>query len=875
MASYYEKTIKDIEKELKTSNFGLSANDAATRRRKYGTNTLPKKKKDSIVKIFLSEFTDPIVLLLLVAIVTSFLVGEIIDAIAILCIVLVDAIIGTYQENKANNTADALSKLVKVETHVVRDGKECSVPVEQLTIGDLVLLESGDKIGADMRVIEAHNFTVDESILTGESVQVSKITEPIIKKHVSISDQTNMVFSGTTVVTGRAKAYVTEIGLDTELGKIADSLATTEEEKSPLTIRVEKFSKQISTMVLGVAIIIAILLIVKHTPGHEILLTVIAFAVSAMPEGLPLALTMALTIAANKMSKKNVIVRKLNAAESLGSCTVIASDKTGTLTVNQQTAKRILLPNGEEYHISGTGYERNGKVTGNVLKYAEEIGLYGALNNEANISGKTPIGDSIDIAFLIMAEKLGVKTHGIKIIEQIPYESENKYSAVFYEKDNKTYCTVKGSLEVVQKFCSKVNFANGKNVAKLEQQNESLAKGGYRVIAIANGEVQKQESYSAADIKGLIFMGLVAFIDPIRKEAVASINECREAGIKVLMITGDHPLTAFSIAKDLKLADDISQVATGDEIADALHGTKRSFDDYVAGKTVFARVAPLQKLKIVESLKRQGEFVAVTGDGVNDAPALKAANIGIAMGSGTDIARETADMIIIDDNFKSIVAGVKEGRVAFANIRKIIFFLISCGLAEAAFFCLAIACDMPMPLVAVQLLWLNVVTDGIQDLALSFETAEPSILKEKPRDPKQSIFDKRLVREIFISSAIITAVVFAFYWYLVNQLHMEIVPARSYIMCLMVFIQNIHVFNCRSESRSAFTVPLKSNWFIAIGIFCTLMLQIIVMKVPLFAAFLQTVPIPAWAICWIFIIASSILILMELYKNIASRFDKE
>ena len=875
MANYYEKTVKDIEEELKTGSSGLSANEAATRRRKYGANTLPKKKKDSIVKIFLSEFTDPIVLLLLVAIVTSFLVGEIIDAIAILCIVLVDAIIGTYQENKANNTADALSKLVKVEAHVVRDGKECSIAVEQLTIGDLVLLESGDKIGADMRVIEAHNFTVDESILTGESVQVSKITEPIAKKHVSISDQTNMVFSGTTVVTGRAKAYVTEIGLDTELGKIADSLATTEEEKSPLTIRVEKFSKQISTMVLGVAIVIAILLIVKHTPGHEILLTVIAFAVSAMPEGLPLALTMALTIAANKMSKKNVIVRKLNAAESLGSCTIIASDKTGTLTVNQQTAKRILLPNGEEYHISGTGYERNGKVTGNVLKYAEEIGLYGALNNEANISGKTPIGDSIDIAFLIMAEKLSIKTRGIKIIEQIPYESENKYSAVFYEKENKTYCTVKGSLEVVQNFCSKVNFANGKNVAKLEQQNESLAKDGYRVIAVANGEVQKQESYSISDIKGLTFMGLVAFIDPIRKEAVASINECHEAGIKVLMITGDHPLTAFSIAKDLKLADDISQVATGDEIADALHGTKRSFDDYVAGKTVFARVAPLQKLKIVESLKRQGEFVAVTGDGVNDAPALKAANIGIAMGSGTDIARETADMIIIDDNFKSIVAGVKEGRVAFANIRKIIYFLISCGLAEAAFFCLAIACDMPMPLVAVQLLWLNVVTDGIQDLALSFETAEPSILKEKPRDPKQSIFDKRLVREIFISSAIITAVVFAFYWYLINQLRMEIVPARSYTMCLMVFIQNIHVFNCRSESHSAFTVPLKSNWFIAVGIFCTLMLQIIVMKVPLFATFLQTTPIPAWAICWIFIIASSILILMELYKNIASRFDKE
>ena len=282
MANYYEKDIKDIETELKTTNSGLSSTEASTRRRKYGPNTLPKKKKDSIIKIFFHEFADPIVLLLVVAIIVSLIVGEIIDAIAILLIVLADAIIGTYQENKANNTADALSKLVKDEAHVIRDGKECSISVEQLTIGDLVLLESGDKIGADMRIIEAHNFTVDESILTGESVQVSKTANPIAKKNVSISDQTNMAFSGTTVVTGRAKAYVTEIGLDTELGKIADSLATTEDEKSPLTIRVEKFSKQISIMVLMVAIAIAILLIAKHTPGHEILLTVIAFAVSAM-----------------------------------------------------------------------------------------------------------------------------------------------------------------------------------------------------------------------------------------------------------------------------------------------------------------------------------------------------------------------------------------------------------------------------------------------------------------------------------------------------------------------------------------------------------------------------------------------------------------
>ena len=871
MVSYFDQSVKDVEKMLNTSEHGLSSAEVAARRRKYGANVLPKKKKDSIIKIFFCEFLDPIVLLLVLAIVVSFAVGEIIDAIAIIFIVTVDAVIGTYQENKANNTADALSKLVKDEVNVIRDGKEVAIPVAELTIGDLVLLESGDKIGADMRLIEVHNFTVDESILTGESVQIVKSPDVITKKNAGLGDRLNMAFSGTTVVTGRAKAYVTEIGLDTELGKIADSLATTKEEKSPLTIRVEKFSKQISVMVCSVAAIIAILLIVKQAPAHEILLTVIAFAVSAMPEGLPLALTMALTIAASKMSKKNVIVRKLNAAESLGSCTVIASDKTGTLTVNQQTAKVILLPNGEYYEVSGTGYELRGKVTGNVMKYAEEIGLYGALNNEANIDGKTPIGDSIDIAFLVLAKKLGVKTHGIKILETIPYESENKYSAVFYERGGKTYCTVKGSLEVVDSFCNKVNFASGHNSRKLKEQNENLAKDGYRVIALANAEVPKKESYSASDLKNLTFMGMVGFIDPIRKEAVTSIRECHEAGIKVLMITGDHPLTAFKIAKDLHLVEEKKQVTTGDEVAEELKGSKHSFDDFVREKIVFARVTPLQKLKIVESLKRQGEFVAVTGDGVNDAPALKAANIGIAMGSGTDIARETADMIIIDDNFKSIVSGVKEGRVAYANIRKIIYFLISCGLAEAAFFCLAIACDMPMPLVAVQLLWLNVVTDGIQDLALSFETAEPSILKQKPRNPKDSIFDRRLIREILFSGAVITAVVFAAYCFLMNIIHMDAEPARGYIMCLMVFIQNIHVFNCRSEFRSAFSVPLRSNWFIAIGIFATILLQIAVMQVPFFSTFLQTVPIPFMQVCLLFVTAGSILLIMEIYKLIAHK----
>lgn len=866
---FYNKNIDELENELQTSNKGLTNEEVNIRQQKYGKNILPKKESDSIFKIFFDEFKDPMLILLLFAILASLIAGEVVDAIAILFIVLIDTVMGAYQENKANNTAEALSRLVTTKAKVVRNDDVIFIDAEHLTIGDYVLLESGDKISADMRIVEAHNLMVDESILTGESVQVNKNSEVINKENAIIAEQSNMVFSGTTVVAGRAKAIVVNIGLKTEIGKIAESINNAEEEKSPLTIRVEKLSKQISMLVLIVAIIIAVLLIMKDVPYHEIFLSVIALAVSAMPEGLPLALTMALTIASNKMAKKNVIVRKLKSAESLGSCTVIASDKTGTLTVNEQTAKKILLPNNDEYNISGTGFSFEGEVTGNNLELAREIALFGVINNEADVDEHQRIGDSIDIAFKVLGKKLNIETHRIKNLEFIPYESENKYSAVFYEKDGETYCTVKGSLEVVKSFCNDINLiGDGMNSTVLEEQNEGLAKEGYRVIALANGKIKKQYKYTTDDIKNLTFMGMVGFIDPIRKEAVASINECRVAGIKVLMITGDHPLTAFSIAKDLKLTNDYSEVTTGVEVDEEFDKGEKSFDNFIRRKFVFARVTPLQKLKIVESLKRQGEFVAVTGDGVNDAPALKAANIGIAMGSGTDIARETADMIIVDDNFKSIVAGIKEGRVAYANIRKIILFLISCGLAEVIFFCLSIILDLPMPLVAIQLLWINVVTDGIQDFALSFEKAEEGILKERPRDPKESIFNKELFQEILVSGLVVGGVVFTVWYFLLTKLKMDVSMARGYIMALMVFIQNIHVFNCRSEHRSAFSVPIKNNWLIVGGVVVSIILQVIVMEVPFLSKFLQTTSVPFLHLIYLFAIGLLVLVVMEIYKKI-------
>ena len=862
---YYNKKNDEIFRELEITGEGLNEKEVLTRQGKFGKNILPKKKSDSIIKIFFNEFKDPMIILLLFVIIISLVVGEIVDAIIIMFIVLVDAIMGTYQENKANHTAEALEKLVTTKAKVVRDNDIMSIDAENLTIGDLVLLESGDKVSADMRIISAHNLMVDEAILTGESVQVSKNSEVINNTNVIIADQSNMVFSGTTITQGRAQAIVVAIGLQTEIGKIADSMNEVEDEKSPLTIRVEKLSKQISVLVLVVSIIVTALLIVKDVPHHEIFFSVIALAVSAMPEGLPLALTMALSIASNKMAKKNVIVRRLKAAESLGSCTVIASDKTGTLTINQQTAKMIMLPNEEKYYVSEKGLDLKDKN----VDFALEIAMLGAINNEADVDDEQMVGDSIDIAFKLLGKKLDVDTSKIKILETIPYESENKYSALFYEKDGAVYCTVKGSLEVVKSFCSDINLvSDGINSNILEKQNDVLAKEGYRIIAVANGKVKKQDKYDFKSINNLTFLGMTGFIDPVRKEAIKSIKECRAAGIKVLMITGDHPLTAFSIAKDLELSNNFEEVATGLEIEEELKKGEKSFDKYIRQKVVFARVTPIQKLKIVESLKRQGEFVAVTGDGVNDAPALKAANIGVAMGSGTDIARETADMIIADDNFKSIVSGIKEGRVAYANIRKIILFLISCGLSEVVFFCLSIALNLPMPLVAIQLLWINVVTDGIQDFALSFEKAETGIMKEKPRKPQESIFNKELLQEILVSGLIIGMIVFMVWYILLNYVNMEVSMARGYIMALMVFIQNIHVFNCRSEHRSAFSVPIKTNKLILVGVVVSIMLQVIVTETPVLAGLLKIGVVPFVDLFYLFFMALTFLVIIECYKKI-------
>lgn len=857
--NFYDKSVQETLKILETSEEGLTSKEANKRLEKYGANELPRPAEESIFHLFISQFENPIELILVMTVVFSFIAKEYIDAIALIFIILIDVIMGTYEEWKARKDAESLTNMIKVTARVIRNGKEIEIPSKDLTLGDLMLLESGDKISADARIIDSHNFQVNESSLTGESIGIVKNNQ-VLNGEIPLAERKNMAYAGTTVITGRAQVIVTSTSTYTEIGRIADKVSHTEEEKSPLTIRIEKFSKQISIIIIFIAIITTCVLLSKGYPLNSIFLSVIALSVSAMPEGLPLALTMALTIASKRMAKKNVIVKKLNSVESLGSCTVIASDKTGTLTVNEQTAKEIVLADGSKYEITGSGYNGDGKVipvANAPLEKAREIALLGAINNEAHLEFKgntwDSFGDSIDIAFLSLAAKLNI-TSKPEIIETIPYESENQFSAVFYKKGTDTYCTIKGSLEKV------LTFSESKE--EYHKQNEELTKKGYRIIALADGKVN---GTTLTDIKKLNFIGMVAFIDPIRDEVKSSLKECQKAGIKVVMITGDHPLTAFSIAKELGLCSKKEEVATFKEVEEYRKKGEKKFDEFVSKIKVFSRVTPLDKLDIVNSFKRQGEFIAVTGDGVNDAPAIKAANIGIAMGSGTDVAKETASMIVTDDNFTSIVEGIKEGRTAYSNIRKIILFLLGCGFAEVTFFLLSIAFGYDIPLVAIQLLWLNIITDGMQDVALSFEKTEKDVMSAKPRSTKESLFSKDLMIEVLILGITISLVVFLTWKFMLDN-ETDLITARSVIMMLMVFIQNVDVLNCRSEKKSVFKKTLLDNKIVILTVFGSIILQIIVSELDFTAKFLKVTPLAPITIAKIFFLSLIVIVVFEIYK---------
>lgn len=880
MKPAYSMKTKDVLEYYKTSDSGLTNQEVEYRIEKYGKNVLPEKNKNTIVKVFFSQFNDPITFILIVAIVLSFIIGEIVDAWFIVFVIVSDAIFGTIQEWRASKNAEALKNVLSSESTVLRDNKEVVIKAEYLVPGDIVLLSSGDKVNADMRIISSHNLKSDESALTGESLPQVKDTKTL-KEDTPLSNRKNMLYAGSTIVSGRAIAVVTETGSKSEFGLIASKVISEKDTMTPLAIRMEKFSRQIGIVFSALAIILTFILYYKNYATRDIFFLVVALSVSAIPEGLSVSMTLALSIASNRMSKKNILVKKLNSVESLGSCTVIASDKTGTLTVNEQTAKIIVLPNNSRIEIGGSGYNPIGYIKGGTKiekENALDIAYLGCVNNEAHldyIDNKwVGSGDSVDIAFLSLAGKfdLSYDKERESVCGMIPYESEQGYSAVFY-KDGKNICnTVKGSTEKVLSFCDTMLIDNKK--VKLDKKliiklNNELASEGYRVIALADGVKKSfvnKETYDSKDIDKLTFVGLVGFIDPIREEALYAIKKSKEAGIRTIMITGDHPLTATKIAYDLELINTKDEVTTGEEVLNYYKQGNLVFDEFVKSKTIFTRVTPVDKYHIVESLKRQGEFVAVTGDGVNDALAMKCANIGVAIGSGTEVAKETGSMIITDDNFSSIVNGIEEGRIAYNNIRKVIYMLLSCAFAEVLFFLLAIIFDYDPPLLAVQLLWLNLVTDGIQDVAVAYEKGHGYEMKSKPRSPKESIFNKLFIEELLLSGLYIGVVVFGLWVYLIDELGMDVILARSYVLLLMVFLQNVHVFNCRSEVESIFKLRLKDNYFLIVSIASVLLIQFVVSEVDFLSNIISAKSLPISHVLILFVLSLPIILLMELFK---------
>lgn len=853
--------IDEVYKKLNTRETGLTKQEVLERRKRDGENVLPSKEKLNFFQIFFSGLKNPIIYILIAVVLFSFFAKEYIDAVAVLVIIIIDLLMGAIQEFNAEKNAEALSKMIKVQVRVLRDGKEILIDSSKLVKGDVVFLETGSNIAADMRLIDSHNLSMNESALTGESIGVDKSV-----------DGDNLIYAGTYIIRGNGKAVVYSVGTETSIGKIAEKVINTKETLSPLTIRVKEFSKNISIFIISIAGIVAIFLSLKGMDLNDIFIVVSALAVSAMPEGLPLALTMALSVASVRMLKKNVIVKKLNSVESLGSCTVIASDKTGTLTVNEQTAKKIVLPDDSIYEVEGVGYTFDGKIIGENVSKTDKIIKLGYLNNEGRFykEGKEyhVIGDMIDIAFLSLYEKSKIKVEK-EIVEEIPYDSANGYSAVYYKEFGDIHLTIKGSFEKVVSYCTTMN--NKKiDIDKLKRQNDNLAKEGYRVIALASGKIDNYKANGSLD-NNLNFEGLVAFLDPLRVGVKEAIEDCLSAGIKVVMITGDHPLTSFAIGSELGFVKDFNEVVDSTLLRKMREKSDKEFDDFIASKVVFSRMTPDDKLLIIDSFKRQGEFVAVTGDGVNDALALKNANIGVAMGSGTDVAKETSSMIVVDDNFKSIVDAVREGRTAYSNIRKISYMLLSCGVAEILFFLLALIFGYDMPLVAIQLLWINIVTDGLQDMALSFEKGEKYLMKEKPIDPKEKLFNRGLIGEISVAGITMGLIIFIFWVFLIDNLKLEETSARAYVMALMVFMQNVHVLNCRSERTSVFKMSLLSNKMVLLAITTSIILHIIISEVEIFSKFLQISSLPLYTLSMLFVLSFTVLIVMEIYKLIVYR----
>ncbi len=894
--AWHSLTKDKLREILDTDLEGLNGEEAERRLQEFGRNTLPAPEPPSLLEVILHQFKSPLIYVLLAAGIVALAMRDFKDAIFIFAVVTLNATIGSYQEWRAEQEAHSLRALLRIKARVRRSGRQQTLDAEEVVPGDIVFFESGEKVPADARLLEAKNLTIDESFLTGESVPVDKSLAEL-DEPVPVSDRKNMAFAGATVVSGRGKGVVVATGMKTEVGQIASSITETEGAKPPLLVRMEEFARQISIVILGAAIVLGSWAFYNQKSPEipvsevfmDVFLLMVALAVSAIPEGLPVAMTVALSIATSRMAKRKVIVRKLMAVESLGSCTTIASDKTGTLTVNQQTLKTILLPGGTQVKVSGEGYNDEGEVTraggedlgADLQSQISGVARAAILCNEASLSREENEwkhdGDAMDVALLAFAHKMNVDPDGERksfpVAGEIPFESERRYAATAYKEDGGVTIAVKGAVETVLNFCATMRTASGDEPIDKEEvlaRAEELAENGYRVLAVASRRLPDDEDLSELEEKHLAdstLLALTGFIDPLRPEVKDAVQEALDAGVRVIMITGDHPATAHAIAEELGIAGSREEVVTGADLEQEFDDhTTPQFAEKVKSAQVFARVSPHQKLQIIEALVEAGEFVAVTGDGVNDAPALRRANIGVAMGSGSDIAKETALITVVDDNFASIVAGIEEGRFAYANVRKVTLLLVSTGAGELLLLSAAIVMALPSPLIAAQILWLNLVTNGIQDVALAFEAGEKGVMKLPPRRPSEGIFNRKMIEQVLIGGFTMGAICLGAWIWMLNGT--EEAVARTSVFTLLVLMQFYHVLNCRSEYRSAFHVPLRNNPILMFGMLGAFGTHLVAMYVPFMQEVLETTPLSLRNWLVLGAIAGSVMVAMEIYKAI-------
>jgi Ca2+-transporting ATPase len=867
---WYSKEKDEVIRDLESNARGLSTEKIRLKREEFGYNELKERKKTSALQIFLSQFGNTFTIMLLAAIIISVSLGwyeaqilhdarltieTFIDGVAIGAIVILNAVIGFIQEYRSEKAIEALKKLTTPKARVIREGKETQIPAREIVPGDIILLEAGDRIPADGRLLEAINLSIDESVLTGESNPVNKSAEVILSDS-SIADMKNMVFTGTSVVNGRGKGIVTSIGINTQFGRISEMVQTVEKEEIPLKYKLDKFAKKIGVIViLAATIVVLVSLIRTGTIEIDLLLTAVALAVSAVPEGLPAIVTVTLALGARELSRRNAVVRRLASVETLGSTTVICSDKTGTLTKGEMTVREIFV--GEKtVKVTGTGYSLEGEFRVNdssisPLEHNDLLSVLriGALCNNSSVNGSSVLGDPTEGALIVVTSKSGLKIDDLKKqyprIAEIPFSSERRLmTTVHNTPDGFQVAYIKGSPEKVLQLCEFVHLEGEKKRLDEKQRNELLRKNeemanqGLRVLGMACRELPNIKSgYDEKNLESdLIFAGFMGMLDPPRKEAKDAVKLCEKARIRVVMITGDHKLTAVVIAKELGISEK-EDALTGEELEEM---SDEKFEDIVENIRVFARVSPENKLRIVKVLKKKGHVVAMTGDGVNDAPAVKQADIGVAMGiTGTDVTKEASDMILADDNFATIVNAVRGGRIIFDNIRKFVRFLIALNFTELLLIGSFALIGLPIPLLPVMILWLNLVTDGPPAMALSVDPPNDDVMQRPPRSPEEGILHGNLM--FILASTVIQLIVeiVAFWWGFSVQGSLD--KARTLVFAVACFYELVVIWNCRSESRHAFRVGFLNNKALLAAISVSVLSTLVVIYTPAMQFLFQTV----------------------------------